>query len=278
MCLRGFHACPKLIDCFYYYDFAPDNKVALVRLWGKVEEDGNKLVANNIHIEKEILWNEVLDMVNDGLGNTGRRNNGDCNSGQQNIGDSNTGVCNIGNRNSGDNNVGDYNIGRCNIGDHNSGNYNVGSYNTGNNNKGNGNSGSFNVGSFNVGNFNIGNYHMGWFNTESHGLCWFNKPVDPSAVRAIRIPPFLRNICITAWKHLSSMPENQRLLSPEAKHQGGYLERKTLKAVIKEAFKTFKKYGTVSIRKYEFACIKALPNFDPDIFYEITGIKLEELD
>lgn len=59
-CDRGFHFCTKAADCFRYYSFDPDNKVA-----------------------------EVLDLVNlgkacTGLCNSGNRNSGLCNSGDWN--------------------------------------------------------------------------------------------------------------------------------------------------------------------------------------------------
>lgn len=278
VCKRGFHACPKLVDCFEYYAFDPANKVAIVRLWGNVEEDDNKLVANNIQIETELSWNEVLNLVNKGKGNTGNRNDGHYNSGDRNTGSCNTGRCNVGNYNAGRYNVGDWNTGNSNIGVYNNGDYNVGSHNGGRGNTGNYNTGSFNVGNNNSGNFNIGDYHTGWFNTESHGLCWFNKPVEPHIVRAVLIPTFLRSIELTIWKH-ERLISSAKCASPEAdvERQGGCLVRRTLKEAIRESFRAFDRHSWQSTWHSEINAVKALPNFDPDIFYEITGIKESEL-
>lgn len=37
-CNRGFHFCKELKDCFNYYPFNPDNKVAKVMALGEIDE------------------------------------------------------------------------------------------------------------------------------------------------------------------------------------------------------------------------------------------------
>ncbi|MFQ9925687.1 MAG: pentapeptide repeat-containing protein, partial [Anaerobutyricum soehngenii] len=127
-CNRGFHFCKELKDCFNYYPFNPDNKVAKVIALGEIDEesDDSKCCTNKIQIVEEISWEDVLRMVNLGKGNAG--------------------LCNSGNRNSGDRNSGDRNSGDCNSGDWNSGNWNSGNCNSGNCNSGNWNSGNRNSG------------------------------------------------------------------------------------------------------------------------------------
>ena len=112
-CNRGFHFCTKASDCFKYYSFDPDNKVAEVEALGDIDtnNDGNKCSTNKIHIIREITWQEVLDLVNLGKG---------C-----------TGLCNSGNRNSGNYNSGNYNSGDWNSGNYNSGDWNKSSFNNG---------------------------------------------------------------------------------------------------------------------------------------------------
>lgn len=86
-CDRGFHFCKELKDCFNYYPFNPNNKVAEVIALGDIdEEDGNssKCCTNKIQIIREISWQEVLDMVNLGEGCTGLCNTGNCNTGDWN--------------------------------------------------------------------------------------------------------------------------------------------------------------------------------------------------
>ena len=83
-CNRGFHFCKELKDCFNYYPFNPDNKVAKVIALGEIDEelDDSKCCTNKIQIIEEISWEDVLRMVNLGKGNAGL-----CNSGNRNSGD-----------------------------------------------------------------------------------------------------------------------------------------------------------------------------------------------
>ena len=85
-CNRGFHFCTKLSDCFNYYAFNSDNKVAEVEAIGEVVSDSGdtKHCTNKIKIINELTWHEVLDLVNMGKDCTGYRNSGDCNSGDWN--------------------------------------------------------------------------------------------------------------------------------------------------------------------------------------------------
>lgn len=87
VCDRGFHFCEKAADCFNYYQFNPENKVAEVLALGEVDTDGTKSCTNKIQIVREIPWAELLEIVNTGKGCTGLCNSGDCNSGDCNSGD-----------------------------------------------------------------------------------------------------------------------------------------------------------------------------------------------
>ena len=89
-CRRGFHFCDKLVNCFNYYNFDSNNKVAIVEILGDVDISGDKYCTNKLHILKELTWYEVLEMVNTGNCNTGNRNTGDCNTGDYNTGCFNT--------------------------------------------------------------------------------------------------------------------------------------------------------------------------------------------
>ena len=103
-CDRGFHFCTKASDCFKYYNFDPNNKVAEVEALGVVStnDEDSKCCTNKIHIIRELTWHEVLDLVNLGKDCTGYCNSGNRNSGDWNSGNCNSGDCNSGNRNSGD--------------------------------------------------------------------------------------------------------------------------------------------------------------------------------
>ena len=109
-CDRGFHFCEKASDCFSYYPFNSENKVAEIIALGDVDLDGIKSCTNKIQIVREIPWDEVLRIVNTGK---------DC-----------TGLCNTGNRNTGNRNTGDWNTGDWNTGDWNKSSFNTGCFNT----------------------------------------------------------------------------------------------------------------------------------------------------
>ena len=171
-CNRGFHFCTKLSDCFNYYAFNSDNKVAEVEAIGEVVSDSGdtKHCTNKIKIVRELTWHEVLDLVNMGKDCTGYWNSGDWNSGNRNSGDRNSGNrnsgdWNSGNRNSGNRNSGDWNSGNRNSGDWNSGNRNSGDWNSGNRNSGDRNSGDWNSGNRNSGDWNSGNRNSGDWNS-----------------------------------------------------------------------------------------------------------------
>lgn len=96
ICGAGFHFCRKASDCFNYYDFNKNNKVAEVEALGLVETQNDKSVTNEIKILREIKWQEVLEIVNEGIGCTGLCNSGNRNSGNRNSGNWNAGNCNSG--------------------------------------------------------------------------------------------------------------------------------------------------------------------------------------
>ena len=84
LCERGFHFCEKAADCFSYYSFDPENKVAEVIALGEILSDGKKSCTNKIQIVREIPWQELLEIVNTGKSCTGFCNSGDYNSGDWN--------------------------------------------------------------------------------------------------------------------------------------------------------------------------------------------------
>ena len=175
VCDRGFHFCVKAVDCFRYYDFDPDNKVAEVIAYGDMDSDGIKTCTNKIQVVREIPWSELLEIVNAGKGCTGYCNSGNYNSGIYNSGNYNSGDLNSGNRNSGHYNSGNWNSGNYNSSDCNSGHYNRGNLNSGNRNSGHYNSGDGNGGDCNSGNYNSGNYNSGIYNSGHYNSGDFNN-------------------------------------------------------------------------------------------------------
>jgi PPE-repeat protein len=169
-CSSGFHFCLEAMHCFNYYSFDKSNRVFEIEAWGNVITEGDKSVASNIKLVRELSWQEVLSIVNigvdnTGLGNTGGWNTGDRNTGYRNTGDWNTGDRNTGDRNTGYRNTGDWNTGDRNTGDRNTGDWNTGGWNTGDRNTGGWNTGGWNTGDRNTGGWNTGDRNTGDRNT-----------------------------------------------------------------------------------------------------------------
>lgn len=169
-CMRGFHFCKDLADCYRYYLKSKDTKICEVEAVGEIKTDDNiKYCTNKIKILSEVKNPREKSNVNtssSGYCNSGSWNSGDNNSGSWNSGDRNSGDRNSGRRNSGDSNKGnynsgDYNSGGWNSGIRNTGNYNSGHCNIGVHNSGNRNSGDYNSGSYNTGNRNCGDWNRG---------------------------------------------------------------------------------------------------------------------
>ena len=297
-CDRGFHFCTKAADCFKYYDFNPDNKVAEVEALGDIDtnNDDSKCSTNKIHIIREITWQEVLDLVNlgkactglcnsgnhnsgdcnsgnhnSGNHNSGNRNSGDCNSGNHNSGDWNSGDCNSGNHNSGDCNSGDCNSGNHNSGDCNSGNHNSGDWNSGNHNSGDWNSGDCNSGNHNSGDWNKTCFSNGCFNTELPKIFLFNKLSDWTYQDWLNSDArYILMDCpsnVLSWIWEDDMTDEEKEQHPEYSVTGGFL-----KHIEKETGRQMWWDG-LSDRKKDI--VMQLPNFDKDIFKEITGITVE---
>lgn len=284
LCEGGFHFCKELVDCFNYYGFNPKNKVARVVANGSVVEGETKCVTDKITIGEELDWHQVLDMVNlhsdnEGYGNVGRNNVGNLNVGDNNTGSWNTGDYNYGTKNVGSHNCGDYNSGTanrgfCNGGDLNIGNWNIGSGNVGDRNMGNRNRGNDNYGFSNNGNYNIGYFNItdgayGIFNTQPRKMTMFNKETDLTfrdfeGQRVYGALLYLSQL-MTKWTYLKDITESEKSDIPESKILDGYLELNT-------DYKKDTKDAWDSLPHSDKKLILNLPNFDADIFLEITGI------
>lgn len=250
VCGHGMHFCQTAVDCFNYYSFNSENKVAEVIAYGDVRTDGDKSCTDKLEIVREIPWDEVLRIVNIGKNCTGRCNTGDWNAGYYNTGDYNTGNCNIGDRNTGSMNTGDWNTGNCNTGYYNTGYGNTGDYNTGD--------------------WNKSSFNAGCFNTEEQKIMLFNKPSDityrewiDSDARDLlnQIPKD-----VVEWVDEEDMTDEEKAAYPTYETIGGYL--KTLDE---------SESGQLwwdELSDCDKQTIKNIPNFDPDIFYECTGIKV----
>jgi len=192
-------------------------------------------------------------------GNSGKSNSGNQNSGNQNSGDRNSGHFNSGDRNSGH-----YNSGLLN-----SGNQNSGLLNSGNQNSGHVNSGNQNSGHVNSGNFNSGDYNAGWFNTDEPKMRLFNKDSELTYSQFQKqcelIYPDLK---VCSWVNTKDMTKQEKKEEIGWKLSGGYLK----KLGYKEAWQEYWNRASDSDKKF----FTSLPNFDADIFFEITSINTKE--
>lgn len=274
LCGSGFHFCVEALDCFNYYRFDSNNKVAEVEAIGLVETGDDKSVTNKIRIVRELDWIEVLKLVNTGKDCTGYRNSGDYNSGYGNSGNRNSGNKNSGDCNSGYNNSGDWNSGYSNSGDKNSGNWNSGDWNSGDsnsgdNNSGNSNSGNSNSGHFNSGDWNSCNWSSGVFCTEESKIKIFDVQSDMTLSewrRTSAAQILSRNFENNTWVSSEYMTVEEKKMYPSHKTNGGYL--KTLS--FKEACANM--WNNLTDREKDI--IQSIPNFNKDKFKKITGIEL----
>lgn len=202
VCGHGMHFCQTAADCFNYYSFNSENKVAEVIAYGDVRTDGDKSCTDKLEIVREIPWDEVLRIVNIGKNCTGRCNTGDCNTGD----------------------------------------WNKSSFNT------------------------------GCFNTEEQKITLFNKPsgmtyrewMDSDARYLLNQIP--KNV--VEWVYEEDMTDAEKAAHPTYETTGGYLK------VLDESECGQLWWGSLSDRRKEI--IKAIPNFDAEIFFQCTGVRVDE--
>ncbi len=237
VCNKGFHFCKNAKDCFNYYSFNPDNKVAEVISHGEIDEGDDKCCTNKLEIVREIPWHELLTIVN--------------------IGKANSGFCNTGNRN-----TGNYNTGNRNTGNWNTGNWNTGDCNTGN----------WNQGDFCTGDMNISDHETGCFCTEEHTIrifdaesdMTFRQWTDSDAYFLLARIEFKPNQFIMS----SDMTDEEKIAHPEHETIGGYLK-------VCDTGKAFSTWWD-SLTKNEKSIIKNIPNFNAEKFLQITGIQVND--
>ena len=208
---------------------------------GDYVRKGDKYGTNSLTILREIEGDEKLELINSGYGNSGDENSGNGNSGNENSG----------NWNSGDGNSGDGNSGNRNSGNRNSGDRNSGNWNSGN---------------WNSGNWNSGNWNSGYFNSDEPCVRMFNKMTDCKR-DDIHIPSWCY-FDLTVWvSRDTATEEEKKKYKNEIEICGGFL--KTLD--YKDAWRLAWNKASIEERKKLFD----LPNWDNQVFKEITGIDAE---
>lgn len=252
-----FHFCDSLRKVHTHYSVIPeeDNRFCEIEVLGALVSDDTKCGSNRIRIVREILGDELnimrgLTDGNTGVFNSGSRNSGSCNSGS----------CNSGNWNSGSRNSGNWNSGSRNSGDWNSGSRNSGDWNSGR-----GNSGSRNSGNWNSGDWNSGNCNNGFFCTNSPKLRLFNKETDFTMEEFMKTEWYAvltsGEFNLTKWR---AYTDEEKAQDERKRFIGGEL----ITIPYKEACANW----WASLSEVDKAIIKTIPNFDANIFAEITGI------
>ena len=197
VCGHGMHFCQTAADCFNYYSFNSENKVAEVIAYGEVRTDGDKSCTDKLEIVREIPWDEVLRIVNLGKNCTGR----------------------------------------CNTGD-----WNKSSFNT------------------------------GCFNTEEQKIMLFNKPSNMTYSEWLDSDArYLLNQIpkdVVEWVYEEDMTDEEKAAHPTYETTGGYLK------VLDESECGQLWWGSLSDHRKEI--IKAIPNFDAEIFFQCTGVRVDE--
>jgi len=167
-----------------------------------------------------------------------------------------------------DRNTGNRNTGNRNTGDWNTGNSNTGNSNTGYRNTGDWNTGHWNTGDRNTGHWNTCDMETGFFNTNKiKTIRAFNKDCHIELWNSSVKPDFLF-FNLTEWVYESEMTDREKTENPSYKATGGYLK----KYDYKEAFKKSWNEATQEDRDLLFK----LPNFDANVFEEISGINVNE--
>ena len=233
-----FHYCNSIEQVHIYYscDPAKHNRFCEIEVLGAEVADGEKCGSNRIKIVREIIGDELKVLTRQVDGNTGLFNSGNLNSGYRNSGDWNSGDWNSGYRNSGDRNSGNWNSGDRNSGDWNSGNWNSGNWNSGN--------------------WNSCNCSNGVFcNQGDKDIRIFNKPSGMS------LEEFWNS------KYFEALQSEPLELT--------YWDDKSKKMKCR-SYKDACAIWWSKLTEENKKIIQQIPNFDPDVFLDITGIDVRE--
>ena len=241
-----FHYCDSLQQVHEHYSCNEKelNRFFEIEVLGEEVTDGQKCGSDHIKIVREITGNELAAMKGMANGNTGLFNTGD--------------------KNTGDNNTGNWNTGYKNTGDKNTGNWNTGYGNTGY-----GNTGDNNTGNWNTGYGNTCNGSNGVFCTEPDmNIRIFNRPSGMSLLDFYR-SRYYEALCSVPFMLTEWIPytEEEKKDDPKKEMIGGYLKEYTMK----EAWANW--WGKMS--EEDKKIVQDIPNFDANIFKEITGIEVD---
>ncbi len=174
----------------------------------------------------------------------------------------------IGYRSTGDWSTGHYSTGHYSTGDYSTGYHSTGYRSTGASSTGDWSTGHYSTGDSSTGNWSISSYSTGHFSTIDYsGFSAFNKPCTIDKWNKAEKPDFLF-FMLTEWVESEKMTEKEKEENPSYKTTRGYLKVYEYKEAWKIAYD---KASDEEIKQ-----LKALPNFDTEVFKEISGIDINE--
>lgn len=138
--------------------------------------------------------------------------------------------------------------------------------NTGEGNTGDLNSGNRNSGHWNSGNWTSGNWNSGYLNTDEPTVRMFNKQTN--LMRSEIVFPDYFYFEMNTWVDEEHMTKKEKEENDQYRVTGGYLKVRDYKDAWREAWDNA---DDKDRRK-----TLALPNWDNEIFKEITGIDAEK--
>jgi len=171
----------------------------------------------------------------------------------------NTGHCSTGDYSTGNRSTGDYSTG-----DFSTGNRSTGDFSAGNRSTGHFSTGDYSTGDFSTGDCSISNHSTGHFSTIDYsGYGWFDKPCEKQWSE-IDVPNF-NYFKVAYWIEEENMTDEEKEGNTTYKTTKGFLKSVDYKT----AWKVFWRKTDEDNKKKFFN----LPNFDWEIFTEITGLE-----
>ncbi len=208
-----------------------------------------------------------MSMTSTGYHSTGHRSTGNYSTGYFSTGPRSTGGYSTGHRSTGNYSTGDHSTGHRSTGDSSTGDHSTGDSSTGHRS-----TGDRSTGNFSTGDFSTCDYAVGAFQTVQDccgGFSAFNAPCRREEWCDAEKP-----LCIcfdmTVWVSEKDMSSTEKNDNPTYETTGGYL--KVLG--FKEAFTASCKSATDD----DIEILKQLPNFDADVFFEVSGYDVRTRD
>jgi hypothetical protein len=200
---------------------------------------------------------------------TGNCSTGNCSTGDWSTGDRSTGNWSTGNWSTGNWSTGDRSTGNCSTGDWSTGDWSTGNRSTGDRSTGYRSTGNRSTGNWSTGNWSTSSHSTGNFSTiDFSGLSLFNVPITKEQLNEIIFPSWIY-FDLTKWISEENMSEQEKNDNPNYSTTKGYLKVFTMKEAWLNAYN--------SVSREEQLKIKDIPHFDADVFFQISGIRLDEV-